>query len=184
MRMKIRCILLAILFPAAAAAQKVPTNDYHQHLLSPAVAKFIGEAKPSLARDLITQMDAAGIRHGVVLSLAYQFGNPNRPQIEGEYTLVKAENDWTAEQVKQYGDRLLGICGVDPLRDYALAEIERCSHNPYLNSGVKLHFGNSDVDLDHPEQVEKRGRDIPYPIASRRSSQYRSDCPRCRELRL
>jgi predicted TIM-barrel fold metal-dependent hydrolase len=153
--MKVRCTLLAILLPAAAAAQRVPTNDYHQHLLSPAVAKLVGEARPFLARDLITQMDVAGIRHAVVLSLAYQFGNPNRPQVEDEYTLVKAENDWTAEQVKQYSSRLLGVCGVDPLRDYALAEIERCSHNPYLNSGVKLHFGNSEVDLDDPEQVKK-----------------------------
>jgi predicted TIM-barrel fold metal-dependent hydrolase len=151
----LRCTLLAILLPAALAAQKVPTNDYHQHLLSPSVAKLIGEARPFLARDLITQMDAAGIRHAVVLSLAYQFGNPNRPQVEDEYTLVKAENDWTAEQVKQYGARLLGVCGVDPLRDYALAEIERCSHNPYLNSAVKLHFGNSDVDLDNREQLKE-----------------------------
>jgi predicted TIM-barrel fold metal-dependent hydrolase len=151
----LRCTLLATLLPAAVAAQRVPTTDYHQHLLSPAVARFIGEAKPFLARDLITQMDAARIRHAVVLSLAYQFVNSTRPQVEDEYTLVKAENDWTAEQVKPYRDRLAGVCGVDPLRDYALAEIERCSHNPYLNSAVKLHFGNSDVDLDNPEQVDK-----------------------------
>ena len=71
MRMKVGCTLLAILLPAAAAAQRVPANDYHQHLLSPSVANFIGEAKPFLAGDLIAQMDAAGIRHAVVLSLAY-----------------------------------------------------------------------------------------------------------------
>jgi predicted TIM-barrel fold metal-dependent hydrolase len=69
--------------------------------------------------------------------------------------MVKAENDWTAEQVRDYPNRLVGVCGVDPLRDYALAEIDRCSRNPYLKSGVKLHFGNSDVDLDNPEHVGK-----------------------------
>jgi hypothetical protein len=74
-------LLLASFLPGAAGAQKLPTNDYHQHLLSPAVAKFIGEARPFLSSDLIAQMDAAGIRHAVVLSLAYQFGNPNRPRV-------------------------------------------------------------------------------------------------------
>jgi predicted TIM-barrel fold metal-dependent hydrolase len=147
--------LLAFLVSGVALAQKLPTNDFHQHLLSPAVAKLIGEPKPFLARDLIAQMDAVGIRHSVVLSLAYQFGNPNRPRIENEYSLVKAESDWTAEQVEGYPDRLIGVCGVDPLRDYALAEVDRCSRNPYLRSGLKLHFGNSDVDLDNPEHVAK-----------------------------
>jgi predicted TIM-barrel fold metal-dependent hydrolase len=150
-----RALLLTMLLPTVAGAQKLPTNDYHEHLLSPAVAKLIGEPRPFLARDLIAQMDAAGIRHAVILSLAYQFGNPNRPPVEDEYSKVRAENDWTAEQVKQYPTRLLGVCGVDPLRDYALAEIDRCSRNPYLKSALKLHFGNSDVDLDNPEHVEK-----------------------------
>jgi predicted TIM-barrel fold metal-dependent hydrolase len=150
-----RALLLTMLLPTVAGAQKLPTNDYHEHLLSPAVAKLIGEKRPFLARDLIAQMDTAGIRHAVILSLAYQFGNPNRPRVEDEFSMVRAENDWTAEQVRQYPSRLLGVCGVDPLRDYALAEIDRCSRNPYLKSALKLHFGNSDVDLDNPEHVEK-----------------------------
>jgi predicted TIM-barrel fold metal-dependent hydrolase len=104
---------------------------------------------------LIAELDAAGIHRAVVLSLAYQFGNPNRPAVEDEYTQVKRENDWTADQVRQFPGRLVAICGVDPLREYALAEIDRCSHNPYLSAGLKLHFGNSDVDLDRPEQVRK-----------------------------
>lgn len=104
---------------------------------------------------MIAELESAGIHRAVVLSLAYQFGNPNRPAVEDEYTQVKRENDWTADQVRQFPGRLVAICGVDPLRDYALAEIDRCSHNPYLSAGLKLHFGNSDVDLDRPEQVRK-----------------------------
>jgi predicted TIM-barrel fold metal-dependent hydrolase len=136
-------------------AQEHPSTDYHQHLLSPAVARLIGQPKPFLARDLTAEMDSAGIQRAVILSLAYQFGNPNRPPVKNEYAMVKAENDWTADQVKQYPGRLLAFCGVDPLRSYALAEIERCSHNPYLESGLKLHFGNSDINLDDPAQVTK-----------------------------
>lgn len=150
-----RSLLFAVLLPALTCAQKLPLNDYHEHLLSPAVARVIGEQKPFFASDLIVQMDAAGIRRAVILSLAYQFGNPDRPRVDNEYNLVKAENDWTAAQVAQYPSRLLGFCGIDPLRDYALAEIDRCSRNPYLKAGLKLHFGNSDVDLDNPEHVER-----------------------------
>jgi predicted TIM-barrel fold metal-dependent hydrolase len=148
-------LFFSLIMPISDAAPEKPRADCHEHLLSPAVARIVGQAKPFRSRDLIAEMDAAGIRRAVILSLAYQFGNPNRPPVEDEYTQVKRENDWTADQVKQYPDRLVAFCGVDPLRDYALAEINRCSHDPYLKVGLKLHFGNSDVNLDNPEHVRK-----------------------------
>lgn len=149
------CLLFLLLMPPLASAPEEPRADYHEHLLSPAAARLLRQPKPFLARDLIAEMDAAGIRRAVILSLAYQFGNPNRPAVEDEYTQVKRENDWTAAQVKEYPARLVAFCGVDPLRDYALAEIDRCSRDPYLSVGLKLHFGNSDVDLDNPEHLRK-----------------------------
>jgi predicted TIM-barrel fold metal-dependent hydrolase len=149
------CLLLSLLMPIGAPVSQKPRADYHEHLLSPGVARILGQPKPFLARDLIAEMDAAGIRRAVILSLAYEFGNPNRPPVEDEYTQVKRENDWTANQVKEYPGRLVAFCGVDPLREYALAEIDRCSDNSYLSTGLKLHFGNSDVDLDNPEHVRK-----------------------------
>jgi predicted TIM-barrel fold metal-dependent hydrolase len=145
----------SILLSVSALAQEHPQTDYHQHLLSPALAHLLGQPEPFLARDLIARMNEAGMQHAVILSLAYQFGNPWRPPVSDEYAQVKKENDWTADQVKQYPDRLVAFCGVDPLRDYALAEIDRCSRNPDLRTGLKLHFGNSDVDLDNPEHVRK-----------------------------
>ena len=39
---------------------------------------------------------------------------------------VKAENDWTAQQVAQYPDRLRAFCSVNPLKPYALDEVARC----------------------------------------------------------
>jgi predicted TIM-barrel fold metal-dependent hydrolase len=150
--------LLVVLISTASYAQESPLNDYHQHLLSPSVAKLIGEQRAFDADDLIAQMDAAGIQHSLILSLAYQFGNPHRPPVPDEYAKVKAENDWTASQIKAHPTRLFGACGVDPLKDYALAEIDRCSHNPYLRSALKLHFGNSDVDLDNPDHVDRLRR--------------------------
>ncbi len=96
----------------------------------------------------------AGIHRAVVLSLAYQFGNPNRPPIENEYDAVKAENDWTSQQVALFPDRLRGFCSVNPLKPYALQEVSRCAKDQHLRLGLKLHFGNSDVDLNDPAHVE------------------------------
>ena len=146
-------VLFVFFITIVCGAQSTPLVDYHQHLLSPEVAKLIGASRTFAASDLVTEMDRAGLRKAVVLSLAYQFGNPNRPPVDDEYAKVRAENDWTAEQVKQYPERLIGVCGIDPLREYAVTEIERCAENPYLRTGIKLHFGNSDVDLDNPTHV-------------------------------
>jgi predicted TIM-barrel fold metal-dependent hydrolase len=98
------------------------------------------------------------VRRAVVLSLAYQYGNPNQRPVPDEYARVREENDWTAEQVARFPDRLRAFCGVDPLKSYALAEIARCAGNPYLHFGLKLHFGNSDVDLDNPQHVAQLRR--------------------------
>jgi len=130
--------------------------DYHQHLYSPeAGARSSPGPKGIDARFLVAQLDAAGIQRAVVLSVAYSFSNPNKPPVQNEYAHVMAENDWTSAQVAKYPDRLLGICSVDPLRPYALKEIARCAKDPNLRTGLKLHFGNSDVDVDNPEHVNK-----------------------------
>src|SRR4029450_1786427 len=84
--------------------------------------------KPIVADDLIQLLDEAEIRKAVVLSAAYAFGAADLvPPVENEYDKVRAENDWTAQQVSRYPDRLVGFCGVNPLKDYALPELERCA---------------------------------------------------------
>src|SRR5882757_3285834 len=152
--MKIAFLMaVALLFPGMARDLSRPAIDYHQHLLSPSAAALGSLPNTFTARDLIALLDAAGVQRALVLSLAYQYGNPNRPAVRDEYAKVRAENDWTAQQVAQYPGRLRAFCGVDPLKDYALKEIARCTKDPYLHFGLKLHFGNSDVDLDQPQEV-------------------------------
>jgi predicted TIM-barrel fold metal-dependent hydrolase len=154
--MLIRVIALAgCLLALVGACIAQPEIDYHQHLLSPELARLGALPNAFTARDLIPLLDAAGVRRALVLSLAYQYGNPNRPPVKDEYAQVRRENDWTAQQVAEYPDRLRAFCGVDPLKDYAVAEIERCAKDPYLHYGLKLHFGNSDVSMDDAEQVKK-----------------------------
>src|SRR5262245_1463970 len=143
--------------PVPSTQHSAPAVDHHQHLFSPEITKLAG--LPTLsAADLVALLDLAGIKRAVVLSLGYQYGNPNRPPIENEYERVKAENDWTSQQVAAFPDRLRGFCGVNPLKVYALGEIARCAKDPHLRYGLKMHFGNSDVDLDNPAHVEQLRR--------------------------
>ncbi len=145
--------VLAVVSLPPLQGQSRPLIDHHQHLFSPATSSRAPGIKPVSAEDLIGFLDEAGIRRAVVLSVAYQLGNPNRPPETDEYAKVRAENDWTSQEVARFRDRLRGFCGVNPLKEYALQEITRCARDPQLHFGLKLHFGNSDVDLGNPQHV-------------------------------
>src|SRR3954468_24711688 len=138
-----------------APAQNARLTDHHQHLMSPQALSVFSSPKPITAADLIAQMDAAGIDRAVVLSAAYGFSNPFKKPGPDEDGHVRAENDWVSMQVARYPRRLIGFCSVSPLRDYALREIERCSKDPNLRTGLKLHFGNSDVNLDVEDDTQR-----------------------------
>ena len=141
------------LAPLHSTAQII---DYHQHLYSPeAGARSPLGSKGIDANYLVDQLDAAGISRAVVLSVAYSFSNPNKPPVPEEYAHVIAENDWTSAQVAKYPHRLIGFCSVNPLRPYAVDEIARCAKDPNLHTGLKLHFGNSDVNVDNPDHVAR-----------------------------
>jgi len=106
------------------------------------------------ATGLISLLDAAGIQSAAVLSTGYIFGSPVF-SFSDEYERVKAENDWTSQQVGAYAQRLRGFCSFNPLKDYALGELARCSQDPNLRTGLKLHFASSAVDLQNVEHLAK-----------------------------
>ncbi|HEX6435351.1 MAG TPA: amidohydrolase family protein [Gemmatimonadales bacterium] len=85
------------------------------------------------------------------------YGSPSRT-VEDEYAKVRAENEWTVAQAAEYPDRLLAFCSFNPLEDYALRELARCARHPGLRRGIKLHLGNSDVQLENPSHVEQLRR--------------------------
>jgi predicted TIM-barrel fold metal-dependent hydrolase len=145
---------------SAPARQPIPAGDFHQHVFSAQTIALAGpdaQLQPLDAKDVVALLDAAGIRKGVLLSTAYMFGSP-RFQLPDEYARVRAENDWTAAQAARYPDRLIAFCGFNPLKDYALAELKRCAGLTGLERGIKLHFGNADVQLDDPDHVDKLRR--------------------------
>src|SRR5262245_27746881 len=143
MRFILCAIIVLLSIPAATQSSDGPINDCHQHLFSPAAAALVSgkpDAQGISARNLVELLDAAGIKRALVLSMAYTWGKASRAPVENEYEQVKAENDWTAQQVAQYPDRLRAFCSFNPLKSYALEELERCSKNPQLHYGLKLHF--------------------------------------------
>ncbi|HKR10303.1 MAG TPA: amidohydrolase family protein, partial [Gemmatimonadaceae bacterium] len=150
--------ILGALLLGCATGQLTPVADHHQHLFSPDLAAVLAKDNPAFhaitARDVVAALDSAGIQKAVLLSTAYLYGSPSR-NFPDEYARVRAENDWDAAQAAQYPGRLIAFCGFNPLKDYALDELERCSKDPRLNRGIKLHFGNSDVQVDNPQHVEQ-----------------------------
>jgi predicted TIM-barrel fold metal-dependent hydrolase len=158
MKRHVLAVLTTAILPLTTTARRAPVADHHQHLFSPAYIALVGTPENGLheitARDLVAMLDSAGIRKAVVLSVAYSYGSPSR-HLDDEYAKVRAENDWTAQEVAKYPQRLVASCGVNPLKDYALEEIERCARNPILRRGLKLHLGNSDVKLDDSADVAR-----------------------------
>ncbi len=146
---------------AAPAVPAAPLADHQQYVYSPAAAAFLSSSSPSMrpvsARDVIPQLDAAGIERAAVLSVAYVYGQPVRSPGE-EYQRVRAENDWAARQAAEYPNRLVALCSVDPLKDYALAELARCAASPEFGRAIRLQPAEGGVQLDDPEQVERLRR--------------------------
>ena len=63
--------------------------------------------KPVTADHLVKQLDEVGIRRAVVVSDAYYFGAGEKQPVPDEQELARAENDWTAQQVAQFPNRLV-----------------------------------------------------------------------------
>jgi predicted TIM-barrel fold metal-dependent hydrolase len=120
-------------------------SEMKQPIAPPTYAPSIDAAK------VIEALDDAGIRYATVLSVAYWFGDPEK-QVADRRAATQAENDWVIAETRKYPDRLIPFCGVNPLADYAIAELERCAGLGVR--GMKIHR-NSKFDPAVPEHREK-----------------------------
>src|SRR5689334_8137323 len=151
--------LLAVIATACAPLQgpltladvPPPLVAAHQHLISPAFSEEVLHQPVLDGAGLLKMLDEAGIRRGVVLSMGYSFGD-ERKKLPNPDQQTAEENDWTSAQMVQSKGRLVGFCGVNPLRDAALPELNRCLRLPGM-IGVKLHFGNSGISLQNPAHL-------------------------------
>lgn len=100
--------------------------DSHNH-----IGRRIGWERS--VEDLMREMDHAGIDMAVVFPIA----------LAG-----KIDNDYVANAVKKYPDRLIGFATVDPqFGDSAVEELERCVTKLGLK-GLKLHPDGSGYPID------------------------------------
>jgi predicted TIM-barrel fold metal-dependent hydrolase len=147
------CMLAACATPNAAT-RTAPLVDYHQHLVSAAFQPLVKLPLRDGAA-LVRELDAAGIDRAVVLSVAYTYGDERKPIPEQDRDrMTRAENDWTSAQVMANSPRLIGFCSANPLREAALAELERCLKLPGMK-GIKLHLGNSGISLRNADHLAR-----------------------------
>lgn len=98
------------------------------------------------AEDLIERLDEGGIEQGVVISAG---GMP----ILSSDNLISVENNFVSEEVSKFPDRLIGFCGINPLRLSAPGEISRCLENDGM-VGISIDLTLSQVDLTNDQHVE------------------------------
>jgi uncharacterized protein len=160
-------IVLTTLLTASIVVQEAPpAADHHMHMRSEAMAKAIkravekvnepvppGPFSPQGAAEVLAALDSAGVARAAVLSSAYLFGMPD-VGFENQQASVMAENDYVSREVAKHRERLVGFCSVNPLAEYAMSEVTRCSTLPGM-VGLKLHFANSEVDLRKPAHVDR-----------------------------
>lgn len=165
--LSLTCFLIAIILFSGCtqkSGQITPVVDHHMHIRSQSAAKILSEfqspkndtVKATSADDAIRLLDSAGIEKGTLLSLAYFYGMPDI-NVKNEYAKVRAENNYVSSEAAKFSGRLYAFCSVNPLAEYAIEEINRCADHGGF-TGLKLHFGNSDVDLRNDDHLQQVGR--------------------------
>ena len=159
-------LLLAALLPLLASCTTLPRDaaprvDHHQHVFSESLIAMVaatGSSTPVItAERILALLDEAGIERAVLLSAGYIFESPLR-KVDDRAAKMRAENDWNRDQAALHPRRLVAFCGVNPLAESALPEIQRCARDPKQGRGIKMHFGNSDVRLEEPAHREQLRR--------------------------
>lgn len=134
--------------------------DSHVHIMSPQLISDWKElgipfSKSEANYSNIDTLLANSTAHQIdLVGMSYVYGNPEYYQGEDGYKRMMAENDYLLEAAGKYSKRIRPYFAIDPLKESALTEIERCVQiNP--KSGLKLHFNASQVYLTEPDHLEK-----------------------------
>ncbi len=168
-RTPVAALVLALGLAACSAPGGIDTAhlvDHHVHLLSPGLLRDwkslgVNFSRPdslyvsasSLLGDPATPEGGRPPRlaGAVLLPMAHLYGRSNirgplRLTLAAEQAAVQRENDHVAAEAARYPGRAIALCGVDYLRPYAWAEVQRCRAE--LNSpGIKLHLGSAGTNL-------------------------------------
>ena len=134
-----------------------PVVDHHMHLRS-AVASRVTKLscerqgpvqcsprtsrEPSSGADALRDLDAAGIRRGVLLSMGYIYGSSFYADQNLDVAKeTRAENEFVVAEAARSCGRLIAFISVNPLSPHAVSEIRYWGRRNGA-VGLKLHFGN------------------------------------------
>lgn len=148
-----------------------PLADHHMHIQSELISDWLRRmqaAAPTAfdgisddlfavrsGADALRELDRAGIRQGVLLSMGYMFGFAAVPIAPDEMAKrMRAENRFNVNAALASHGRLIAFVGINPFQPNALKELDYWSHRRGA-SGVKLHLGNSGFDPANTEQVRQ-----------------------------
>ena len=158
-------VSLFVLFAIIAFGQSVEkriedATDAHVHILSPELIKIwkglgIPFSRPDeYYSDIDVILKNTGTKRIDLISMAHVFSSSEFGKFENERELVEAENSYVAAARNKYPKKVKAYCSVDPLREYALEELERCRTRLKMD-GIKLHHNANQVYLTEPEHLAK-----------------------------
>lgn len=134
--------------------------DAHVHILSPSLIKIwkglgIPFSRPDeYYSDIHVILKNTGTKRIDLISMAHVFSSSEFGRFENERELVEAENSYVAAARNKYPKKIRAYCSVDPLREYALEELERCRTRLKMD-GIKLHHNANQVYLTEPAHLAK-----------------------------
>lgn len=164
-----------LLLAACGAPDSANTSrlvDHHVHLLSPGLVKDwkslgVNFSRPDSVYTSATALlgdpatadggPARRIAGAVLLPMAHLYGRqdirgPLRLSLGAEQAAVRRENDYVAAEAARFPGRAIALCGVDFLRPYAWAEVQRCRAE--LGSpGIKLHLASAGANLGYASHL-------------------------------
>lgn len=164
--------------PVKAGSQQAPPAlaDHHLHALSPVLIKHWKEAGARFSRDPRSYTDPVffcdrhKINKGFLLSMAHLYSTQrvrNLPAVKtNEHRLVSAENDFIGRLAGQHPQRFVGFFSVNPLRDWASDELNRCRGIKGL-AGLKLHFPACEIDFHNRRHMQTMQRTFRWAVSHR-----------------
>lgn len=167
----------ALLATGPARAQEtprvdpVPLADHHMHIQSQLISDWLREMQAAAPKafdgisddlfavrsgaDAVRELDRAGVKQGVLLSMGYMFGFAAVPLAPAEMARrMRAENRFNVAAALASKGRLVAFVGINPFKPNAIEELEYWSRQRGA-AGIKLHLGNSGFDPGNAEQVGK-----------------------------
>lgn len=136
-------------------------HDNHVHIMSPELIRLWKDMgipfskEDSYYKDIDTILSSNKATSVSLISMAYVFSSEEfGGTLENTREKVQNENNYLASVKLKYPNKIRAYYGIDPLQEFALAEVKRC-HTELKLDGIKLHHNASQVYLTVPEHLKK-----------------------------